>query len=155
MAGLREFFESTAGRVVAMVLVIVGLGAAIYVFKSGFGAPPEVAAANDRVFIDATTGSSFKMELKSGMKVPIRAPSGKDTGYPAELCYWTKDGKIRDKPYPVLLNTWVSKPGPTFCPDCGRLVVAHNPRPGPGASPPPTEAEYKATHKAAPADQER
>jgi hypothetical protein len=147
MAGLREFFESTAGRLVAVALLIVGLGVAFFVFRNSFGAPAEILAANDRVFIDTATGESFTMELKSGMKVPVHAPSGKDTGYPAELCYWTKDGKTRNKPYPVLLNTWVGKSGPTFCKDCGRLVVAHNPRPGPGVSPPPTEAEYQATRK--------
>jgi len=147
MAGFREFFETNAGRVAAVLLLIVGLGGAVYMFKNAFGAPSEIADANHRVFIDASNGKPFTMELKSGMSVPVRAPSGQNTGFPAELCYWTADGKTRNKPYPVLLNQWVGKPGPTFCKDCGRLVVAHNPRPGPGVPPPPTEAEYQAKHK--------
>ena len=55
---------------------------------------------------------------------------------------WTKDGKIKQDPTPVLLNEYAGKPGPTFCPDCGRRVVAHNPPPVIGAKPPPTKEEY-------------
>jgi len=147
MSGLREFFNSSTGRGVVIVLAITALGMMVYAFRSSWGTPPDIAAANDRIFIDAqnpTSGKSFRVALKPGMHIPVRAPSGGDTGYPAELCYWTKDGKVRAEPFPVLLNSWVGKPEPTFCPDCGRLVVGHNPAPaGPNAKPPPTKENYK------------
>ena len=106
-----------------------------------------------RWFVDSTTGKPFKYELKIGTPVPVPAPSGGNTGYPAELCYWTKDGKIKDQPTPVLLNELIGKPGSTFCPDCGRLVVGHNPAPNPEKPAPPTEAEYKARGGRAPGGQ--
>jgi len=74
--------------------------------------------------------------------MPVLAPSGKNTGYEAELCYWTKDGKPKETPTPVLLNIYKGIKGPTFCPDCGRLVVGHNPPAMEGAKPPPTKDEY-------------
>ena len=54
----------------------------------------------------------------------------------------TLGSEAKDKPTPVLLNQYVNKPGPTFCPDCGRLVRMHNPGPAVGVKPPPTKAEY-------------
>jgi hypothetical protein len=92
----------------------------------------------------AQTGKAFTVELKDGLSIPVRSPySGQQTGYPAELCYWTKDGKPKDEPTAVLLNSWVGKRGPTFCPDCGRLVVGRNPEPAPDRKPPPTREEYQ------------
>jgi len=44
----------------------------------------------------------------------------------------------------VLLNEATGKPGPTFCPDCGRFVVPHNPSPQMSPKPPPTKQEYEA-----------
>ena len=75
--------------------------------------------------------------------VPAKAPSGGNTGYPSEKCYWTKDGKIKTEPTYVLLNIYKNSSEPTFCPDCGRLVVSHNPAPVAGRSAPPTKGEYQ------------
>ncbi len=81
------------------------------------------------------------------MHIPVKSPfTGKETGYKAELCFWTKDGSTKTDPTAVLMNDDVGKPGPTFCPDCGRLVVHHNPVPGPHSKPPPTREEYEAEH---------
>ena len=81
------------------------------------------------------------------MTMPVLSPfSGKNTGYPAELCYWTKDGSIKTDPTPVLLNTYIGDNSPTFCPDCGRLVVGHNPRAVAGAHAPPTKQEWESKH---------
>ena len=114
----------------------------------GFFAPsPEVAQANDRIYICSETGKSFHVSLSDldGKTVPIYSPySHKNTGYPAELCYWNADGTPKKDPTPVLLNSDIGKPEPTFCPDCGRLVVGHNPMPVPGRQPPPTQAEMEA-----------
>ena len=45
--------------------------------------------------------------------------------------------------YWLLLRETVHKKGPTFCPDCGRLVTAPSAIPQPGDKPPPTKAEYE------------
>jgi len=107
-------------------------------------APSEAEAlSHDHVFVDSKTMKPFNHELQIGDMIPVQAPSGGKTGYPAELCFWTKDGKEKKEPTAVLLNQIIGKTGPTFCPECGRLVKAHNPRPGPNVNPPPTAAEYK------------
>ena len=138
--GLRVFFASSKGKFVAVVLVLAGLVAAYFSLRSQLD---PYAAYSDRTFICSETGKSFAHKLKAGESEPIMSPySGKETGYEAELCYWTKDGKTKSDPTPVLMNRYKGVHGPTFCPDCGRLVVGHNPMPGPDSKPPPTEAEY-------------
>jgi len=144
MASFREFLDSQGGKVLAAVLLVVAAGAIFFALRSVIGPSEGAAIANDRWFVDSQTGKGFRVTIRPGMEIPTEAPSGGKTGYPAELCYWTKDGHISTEPFPVLLNQTVGKPPPTFCPDCGRLVVGHNPRPEPGATPPPTQAEYKA-----------
>src|SRR5215217_1857293 len=137
MAGLREFLEQKTGKYAAIAAVSVILVISAYVIYSTFGGSEASKAANERVYIDASTGKPFNHKLVIGETIPIKAPSGKQMGYPAELCFWTKDGKGKAEPTPVLLNQVVGKPGPTFCPDCGRLVVGYNPYPGPNKKPPP------------------
>ncbi|HEX3359062.1 MAG TPA: hypothetical protein VHS31_18930 [Tepidisphaeraceae bacterium] len=143
-AGLREFLSSGKGQIIAITLALVAVIAAVMLVARQLGPSEAGAIARDRMYIDAKTMKPFEHELKIGDTIPTEAPSGDKSGYPAELCYWTKDGKIKEDPTPVLLKSWLGQSGPTFCPDCGRLVVGHNPRPNPGAKPPPTEAEYKA-----------
>lgn len=142
MGGLREFFQKPAGKVVALVLVLVGLSAAGWSIWSN-SRNPAADAANTRWFVDSATMKPFRYNLKMGETVPVVAPSGGKTGYPAELCYWTADGKVKDEPTPVLLNRWINKPEPTFCPDCGRLVRELNPVAEPGRKPPPKKDEYR------------
>lgn len=146
MKGIREFLNTPLGRGIGITVAVVALVAMGWTIKNSLGPSGAAAMSADRIFIDATTGKSFHHELKMNETIPVMAPSGEQTGYPAELCYWTADGKIKDTPTAVLLNSWKKVPGPTFCPDCGRLVVAHNPRPTPGSKPPPTEAEYAARY---------
>jgi hypothetical protein len=149
MNGLREFWDTTAGKLTATGLLLVGLAVAAFMVLRTVGPSEAVRASRERLFICAQTGKPFEFELKEGTTFPTYSPhSGKQTGYPAELCYWTKDGQSKDEPTPVLLNSWVGKAGPTFCPDCGRLVVGHNPPPGPDVKPPPTQAEYRPTRAA-------
>ncbi len=138
---LDSVLQKNGGRIAATALAIAAIAFGIYVVK-GFFVSSVVADERSRVFIDATTMKGFRHELVAGESLPIVAPSGNKSGYPAELCYWTKDGKPKADPTPVLLNSWVGKPGPTFCPDCGRLVVPNNPPATPGGKPPPTEEEY-------------
>ncbi len=144
-AGLREFLNSPQGRAILAFLAVAMIGVATYFIWGMIGPSEAEAIARDRMFIDAKTMKPFSHELKFGEFIPVDAPSGEKTGYPAELCFWTKDGKAKPDPTPVLLGQTIGKSGPTFCPDCGRLVVGHNPQPGPDVKVPPTEAEYKAS----------
>jgi hypothetical protein len=144
-SGLREFLNSPKGKGLAIggaVMLIIVAG--VFIWRA-IGPSEAQSLARDRMFIDAKTGKEFKHELSAGEMIPVDAPSGGKTGYPAEACYWTKDGKTKTQPTWVLLKEAVEhKPVPTFCPDCGRLVMGHNPLPKPGGKPPPTEEEYKA-----------
>ncbi|HEY2589543.1 MAG TPA: hypothetical protein VGI81_27600 [Tepidisphaeraceae bacterium] len=145
MERIRKWLSSTAGRVAVVVLLLPAIGAAVwsvYSFSQG-----ETDFANYKMYICTQTGKAFRHRNEVGESLPIYSPfSGKNTGVPAEACYWTKDGKIKSEPTWVLVKEFDHKPGPTFCPDCGRLVVGHNPYPTPGMHPPPTEAEWNARH---------
>jgi hypothetical protein len=141
---LEEISRTKGGRVAVWIGCALALGGAGYAAYSSIGGSPASVSAH-RVFIDAETMKSFNCELKAGMTLPVASPySGKNTGFPAEMCYWTKDGRPADDPTPVLLNSYKGSRDPTFCPDCGRLVVPHNPHPMPGSKPPPTAQEYRA-----------
>jgi hypothetical protein len=142
MAGTRDFLASTPGKLLTFALAGVAILVAAFLVWRSFGPSAEVVDANTRYFVDVKTGKSFRRELKAGMRVPIDAPSGEKTGYLAELCYWNTDGSQRTEPFAVVLNSAVGKPEPTFCPDCGRLVVGHNPAPTEGRKPPPKKDEY-------------
>jgi hypothetical protein len=140
MSGLREFFAKPAGQIVGIVGSLGLIVLMVFVVKNTFTSAAE-AASTDRVFICAETGKPFKHSIEIGDRNPIESPySGKRSGYPAELCFWTADGKTKKEPTYVLLKSYKGDKGPTFCPDCGRLVVGLNP--APSGSPPPTEAEY-------------
>jgi hypothetical protein len=139
---LRNFFRSPAGMGVAAVLVIIGCAIAFNTIR-GFTTSEASEMAANRMFVDDQTGKPYPIELKVGMPFPAPAPSGGNTGYPAEACYWTKDGHVKKDPTYVLLNIYKGSNEPTFCPDCGRLVVTHNPPAREGAKPPPTKETYK------------
>src|SRR5688572_13550439 len=99
---MREWLDSTDGKLAAGALLVIAAFGVFFGVRSFFGDAPEVRAANRRVFVDAETGQSFTHELQAGETTPVRAPSGKQSGYPAELCYWTKDGKPKAEPTAVL-----------------------------------------------------
>lgn len=149
MEKLNSFLESGAGKITA-ALVILAVCAGLYREFKSVATPAAVTDERTRVFVDSENGKAFNHELVIGETFPVYSPySGKNTGYPAELCYWNKDGTFRtSNPTPVLMNFWLGKLGPTFCPDCGRLVVLHNPMPGPDSRPPPTQQEWEQEHQA-------
>jgi hypothetical protein len=126
---------------VATGLVVIGLVIVVLTVKDLFTSEGAKISV-ERMYIDASTGKPFQHDLVAGEMIPTKAPSGGKTGYPAEKCYWTKDGKPKTEPTWVLLKSYTGVNEPTFCPDCGRLVVGHNPAPQPGAKPPPTKEEY-------------
>lgn len=142
---LRDFFKTSAGKSAAVALSVVALVACFFSVRSNLGDSEAAANSKDRLFVCAATGKTFYKELEIGMQIPVESPhSGKPTGYEAELCYWTKDGQIKNDPTPVLLNGHAGKAEPTFCPDCGRRVTPLNPAPSTGQRPPPTQAEWAA-----------
>jgi hypothetical protein len=142
LEAIRKFLESSAGKAVAVLLVLAGLTGAFFAVRGVFTSEAE-QEARDRMFIDAETGKAFPYTLEMGTPIPIKAPSGKLSGYPAEACYWTKEGKPKNDPTWVFVSSvWKGGNEPTFCPDCGRLVVGHNPRAKEGATAPPTKEEY-------------
>jgi hypothetical protein len=140
----QDFLRGPFGKVTAIVIVLVGVVAIYFSSRNSFGTSEAGRMSRDRTFICTETGKPFEYTVKLGDSLPVPSPfSGKNTGQPAEFCYWAKDGKVKQNPTPVLLNKYLNKTGPTFCPDCGRLVVDFNPPPVEGMSPPPTQAEYK------------
>jgi len=142
MDQFRQWLKSRGGKLVVIVASIVLLAIAGVQIATFFrSSTPDSAFYT--TYICTETGKPFRHKNKMGETLPILSPySGKNSGMPAEGCYWTADGGIKSEPTWVLLNSSVGKPGPTFCPDCGRLVVGHNPKPGPNSKPPPTQQEY-------------
>lgn len=120
-------------QAVMMGAAMLALVAAIslFIFQI-FGGPPTAAAQSQTLTaIDSESNEVFKdVPLKIGDTAPWANPrTGRRTLFPAEPCYWTKDGKAKIEPTMVLLNDYAGKPGPTLCPDCGRKVVGRNPMP--------------------------
>ncbi|HET6248149.1 MAG TPA: hypothetical protein VFE47_10670 [Tepidisphaeraceae bacterium] len=147
MMGLRAYLQTQTGKAIGIVgtLLFVAV-AAFMIYRFTRSQTPETAFYT--TYICTETGKPFRHKNEIGETIPILSPfSGKNTGIPAEACYWTADGGTKTEPTWVLLNSAVGKSEPTFCPDCGRLVVGHNPRPGEGVSPPPTMQEYLQRHK--------
>jgi hypothetical protein len=141
--------EDSENPIVRKVLIgatiLLGVLLVVMSFRWSFGPTAAAKLANEKMFVCSKTGKSFSVTLKLGMKIPVHSPySGEDTGYPAEECWWTAGGQIKNSPDYVLVDSEIGKPGPTFCPVCGRLVVPRNPHPMAGDRPPPTEAEYRA-----------
>lgn len=140
---LSQFLESSAGKAAGIAFALLALAGAIYFGITSFSGNATAAEANGRMFIDAKTGQPFPHELTVGEMIPIKAPSGGNTGFPAERCNWTTDGKPGTKTTYVLMNEWVGKPGPTFCPDCKRRITANNQPAVEGAKAPPLESEMR------------
>ena len=145
MDRIRKFLQSSGGTTAVVVGIIICIGAAVWSIWNNFKQDSAVAAANSVMFVDIENGKAFPVELTPSMTYPVKSPfTGHTTGYRAEMCGWTKDGHVRKEPFYVVLNQELGKSGPTFCPDCGRLVVPHNPKAVEGRRPPPTQQEYLA-----------
>jgi hypothetical protein len=114
----------------AISVCVIALGIVAY---TAFGRRDEaVQSSAQRVFICSETMKTFEYNVKVGDKYPVESPyTGRETGWPAERCYWTRDGGAKREPTYVLLNEYTGKEGPTICPDCGRKVQRNNPRPPP------------------------
>jgi len=115
-----------AGSILAIIASIAFI--AYQIFPSSVSAGAE---SRRRTLIDAETGEVFEdFPIRDGDRQPWTNPkTGKPSLFPAERCFWTRDGKAKLTPTWVLLNRYANKPGDTICPDCGRRVVPHNPAP--------------------------
>jgi hypothetical protein len=147
MEYLERFLATPAGKVIASLLSVVLVVLAVYT-TMGYMRGDEPDSAHYTEYVDSETGQAFRHKNEMGETQPLYSPfSKKEDAYPGEPCYWTASGKIKTDPTWVLLNETLHKPGPTFCPDCHRLVIAHNPMAEAGATPPPTEEEYYASRR--------
>ncbi len=142
IARIQAWLQTDAGKAVGILGALVCLGAGIYILHGMVGPSAAEQIGNERMYIDAE-GNTFTHAIVSGEKLPVySSASGKEDGYPAEECWWTPDGQIASQPTYVLLNSYIGKSGPTFCPVCHRMVHIHNPAPRIGETAPQTEQEY-------------
>lgn len=119
-----------SGGLGLFVFVVVFGAAAYLTYRTLWNPPPLEAQGMETVLVCSETLKPFNYTLRQGEDFPVMSPySNKKTGYPAEACYWTRDGKRKSKPTYVILNSRLGKPGDTICPDCGRVVTDHNPLP--------------------------
>jgi hypothetical protein len=122
-------FSGGLGIVVSVVFLAA---AAFLTYKTFVLGWPSEGKPVPQVCVCSETLKTFKYALDRGESWPVISPyTNKKTGYPAEPCYWTKDGKRKEVPNYVILNSYLNKPGDTICPECGRLVIEHNPHPPP------------------------
>ena len=146
MKGFREWINTSGGKTAAIVGTPVVL--ALFVWVIWTNVRSEAASISRQgMYIDSKTAKPFSYTIQIGDTIPVMAPTGGKTGFPAELCYWTKDGKIKSEPTQVLLNRYVGKPEPTFCPDCGRLVRSRNPAPATDSKPPLLQQDFKPANR--------
>ncbi|MFO0861718.1 MAG: hypothetical protein U0570_14310 [Phycisphaerales bacterium] len=117
--------------VCALTLVsLIVLGFVGWSSISAWRNSPELAARTMPV-VDSETGKAIEdFRAPKGVSFPFVNPAtGRATLYPAEACYWTKEGKAKFPPNYVILNERLGKPGVTRCPECGRTVKLFNPMP--------------------------
>jgi len=135
------WLRTPTGKIVAALVCLSALGVAAAEIKGYFrGNTP--GDPNTTMYVCSQTGKAFPHKNVLGESAPIFSPySGTNTGYPGVPCYWTASGEVKKEPTWVLMNSYLGKPGPTFCPDCGRLVDPQQPMPRPGDKPPPTRDE--------------
>lgn len=119
-----------SGPIGMLVFILFFTAAGYLTYHTLTTAPIPDPEPLSKTFVCSETGKPFEYSISVGEKWPVPSPyTGRKTGYPAEACYWTKDGKRKSEPTYVILNEYLGKPGDTICPDCGRLVVGHNPMP--------------------------
>ena len=119
----------SGGAGLLLVVVLLG-GAAALFYKTYWNAAADAPVESMRRYMCTGDSNVFMYGLKKGESPPVPCPAcKKTTGYPCEACYWTKEGGTKDTPTYVILNMHLGKTGDTICPDCGRVVVGHNPDP--------------------------
>jgi hypothetical protein len=119
--------QAIMGVVGAAVLVV----AVILIITNLPGRSEAGESSRLRVMIDSKTSEIFNdFRISEGQQPPyLNLKTGERTLFPAETCYWTRDGEAKLVPTMVLLRGWTEPGTETTCPDCGRKVVRHNPMP--------------------------
>lgn len=133
MNRIRELLDTQAGRYLGYGLAGLGVLLAGWLIVGQFGGGIAARSAQ-RMFIDSNTGEQFQYTISKGEMIPVPSPhsDGARVGYEAEPCYWTKEGGVKEDPTWVLPKVKIdTAAGPTFCADCGRLVVPRNPAASP------------------------
>jgi len=115
---------------VAVSVVALVVAVALVVFQLS-GRQPDIGdLASSAPAICSETGEVFERFVAPREAQPWTNPkTDKRTLWPAERCFYTKDGKVKSKPTFVFLKAWLGEKGETICPDCGRRVVLRNPAP--------------------------
>jgi hypothetical protein len=153
MFDFKGLVQSHFGKALMVGMMITSVGGLIIILRSFFGPSSAAEISKDRLFVCAATGKSFRRKIQPGIPIPVTSPfTGTATGYEAELCYWTRDGSVSKTPAAVLLNRYRGLTEPTFCPDCGRLVIQQNPPPRVGSTPPPHQKEFTSWRQSSSAD---
>ena len=136
-----SWLQTPRGKIMALLLCVAAMGVAIWEIKAYLhGNTP--GDPNTQMYVDSETGKAFPHKSVVGEMIPITSPfTGNKTAYPGVPCFWTADGQLKKDPTWLILNETLGKRGPTFCPDCGRLVRPMQPMPKPGDKPPPTRDE--------------
>ncbi len=109
------------GVLILVVVVLVG-----YVLSTLFGGDEiddVIASANTRILMCSETGELFTFDLDDieGTYPMVNPKTGKKTLFPTVVCYARECGK---KPggTRLIMNRFLGKEGPTYCPNCGVLV---------------------------------
>lgn len=112
-----------------LVLFALSAAAVIVVWQVVRRPGPDLAAASRmRTLIDSESGEVFAdHRVAEGASYPLVNPkTGRATLFPAERCYWTRAGEAKWRPTFVFVPPGEAS---AVCPECGREVVPHNPRP--------------------------
>lgn len=118
--------------IVAVAVFLAAGGVAWYTL----GGDDQFETANLRGFMCNECKEAYEYIPKEGDIEPLKCPNcGAMAGYQAEACFWTRgpDGEYKAKltpTYVILLQRLdPNSEEETICPDCGKVVVGHNPMP--------------------------
>lgn len=122
--------NESGGRRARLIALVVFIALAVSYTAYWLSRPGLAEQGNARNFLCVESNKPFEHVLEAGEIEPITSPfTGRKTGWMAEACYWTRDGKAKKTPTLVVERRRMGLEGETICPDCGRRVVGHNPRP--------------------------
>ena len=112
---------------VAAVVALVLVGYTIYSIVGSFGGQPTPADTRTMMDVDTSELVEIPVDKIIGPYPLVNPKTGKKTLYPTEVCYARECGAKGGTH--VILNRYLGKKGPTYCPVCGSLVRLHNPGP--------------------------
>ena len=125
--GVPSWLRSDKTKIVGSIALLII--AAVIMFFS-FSGDDVVPDSKTRLAIDSETGQTYTVRIVEGDSFPWKNPdTNKDTLYPVERCFWTRDGKAKLQPTLVFVKAYLGSKEKTVCPDCGRDVRQHNPMP--------------------------